>query len=205
MFRSLIILFAPQKGWKTIADQSWNVLVVFLFSILPLLVAGCVVEGWGMAQFGAQTGSIGRVIHLEQNQIITYEVIQFVLGLILLFFGGKFIQWVCVGFHTETSYRQAFTLTAYSLTPIFWMRFLDCVPSVPSWLCWGIGALGIMMLLYNGVALVIQPNTSVGFGMYLVSSLILVALTALCHFLAQGVAYGKFNIKPIIGLLFFPI
>jgi hypothetical protein len=62
-----------------------------------------------------------------------------------------------------------------------------------------------MMLLYNGVALVIQPNTSVGFGMYLVSSLILVALTALCHFLAQGVAYGKFNIKPIIGLLFFPI
>lgn len=205
MIRSLTILFVPLKGWQTIANQSWNVLVVFLFSVAPLLIASCAVEGWGMIQFGAKKGALGRIVHLEQNQILTFEIIQLGLGLLLLFLGAKFIQWVCVGFHTDTTYKQAFTLTAYALTPIFWIRFLDCIPAIPTWLCWGLGALGIMMVLYNGVALVIQPNTSVGFGMYLVSSLILVALTALSHFLAQGVAYGTFNIKPIFGNFFFPI
>ncbi len=157
-----------------------------------------------MIQFGAEKGGLGRIIRLDTNQIVTFEIIQLGLGLFLLFFGGKFIQWTCQGFHTETSYKQAFTLTAYGLTPLFWMRFLDGVPQVPSWLCWGLGALGILVAFYHGVALIIQPNTSVGFGMYLVSSITLIAISGLCHFLALGVAYEKFNIKPLFGHFLFP-
>jgi hypothetical protein len=52
--------------------------------------------------------------------------------------------------------------------------------------------------------LIIQPNTSVGFGMYLVSSMTLISISGLCHYLALGVAYEKFNIRPWAGHLFLP-
>lgn len=204
MIRSLLILFVPLKAWEKIADQSWNIFLVFFLSVGPLMAASCAFEGWAMIQFGAEKGGLGRIIRLDSGQIITFEIIQMGFGLFLLFFGGKFIQWICHGFHTETSYKQAFTLTAYALTPIFWFRFLDGIPQIPSWLCWGLGALGICIALYHGVALIIQPNTSVGFGMYLVSSITLIAISGLCHFLALGVVYQKFNIKPFVGQLFFP-
>ena len=203
MIRSLLILFVPLKAWEKIADQSWNVLLVFL-SVGPLMVASCAFEGWAMIQFGAEKGGLGRITRLESNQIITFEIIQVGLGLFLLFFGAKFIQWSCQGFHTVTTYKQAFTLTAYGLSPLFWLRFLDGMPQIPSWLCWGLGALGVLIALYHGVALIIQPNTSVGFGMYLVSSMTLISISGLCHYLALGVAYEKFNIRPWAGHLFLP-
>jgi hypothetical protein len=204
MIRSLLILFAPLKAWEKIAAQQWNVLLVFFISVSPLMVASCAVEGWAMIKFGAEKGNLGRLIRLDNNQIITFEIIQLGLGLFLLFVGAKFIQWTCEGFHNETTYKQAFTLTAYGLTPLFWMRFLDGFPAIPSWLCWGLGALGILIALYHGVALVIQPNTSVGFGMYLLASMTLIAISGLCHFLALGVAYEKFNIKLFVGYFYFP-
>ena len=204
MIRSLLILFAPLKAWEKIAEQSWSVLLIFFLSVGPLMVASCAFEGWAMIQFGAEKGSIGHIIRLDTNRIITFEIIQIGLGLFLLFVGAKFIQWSCHGFHTETTYKQSFTLTAYGLTPLFWVRFLDGIPQIPTWLCWGMGALGLLIAFYHGVALIIQPNTSAGFGMYLVSSATLIAISGLCHYLALGVAYETFNIKPLVGHFFFP-
>jgi hypothetical protein len=194
MIRSVLILVVPIKGWQTISDQSWNVLLVFFASVAPILLAGCALEGWAMNTFGAQKGGLGRIIFLDPSKVMTLELIQCALGVALLFLGSKMILWICSSFHEETTYKQAFNLTAYGLTPVFWMRFLDAFPMVPSWFCWGMGAVGITYVLYHGVALILQPNTSIGFGLYLVTCFTLIALSGMAHFLAQGFAYGNFNI-----------
>ncbi|MEL0060553.1 MAG: YIP1 family protein [Verrucomicrobiales bacterium] len=200
MYRSLMLLFTPMTGWQKIANQSWHVLVVFLFSIGPIMVASCAVEGWTMLKFGAGKGPFGNLIELEPSRILSYEILQLALGIVLVFAGGKFIQWVCGGFQTEATYRQSFTLTAYGLTPVFWLRFLDGLPAIPTWICWALAAIAIMVVLYHGVALILQPSTSIGFGLYLVSSASLVALSGITHFVATGILTEQFDLPAFLKM-----
>jgi hypothetical protein len=201
MIRSLLLIFSPMTAWQKIADQSWHFLVVFLFSVAPLLLASCALEGWAMLKFGVGKGIFGDTIIMDQDKIISFQILQLILNLGLMFLGALFIKWICQGFQTEATYQQAFTLTAYGLTPVFWLRFLDSAPAIPTWLCWGIAALGIMTILYHGIALMLQPSTSIGFGLYLVSSFSLVAFSGIAHFVATGILTERFELPSLVRVL----
>ena len=120
MIRSLLILFVPLKAWEKIADQSWNVLLVFL-SVCPLMVASCAFEGWAMIQFGAEKGGLGRITRLESNQIITFEIIQVGLGLFLLFFGANPV--VVPGFPHRNDLQTSFHPDSLRFEPSFLATF----------------------------------------------------------------------------------
>ncbi len=147
-----------------------------------------------MLRFGAKANALGRVFHLSREQIITFESVQIILGILLFFLGAKFIQWVSAGFHFERSYRQCFTLTVFGITPIFWWRLADGFPLAPSWGCWAMAALWILFMFYHGVAEIFKPDTSLGFGLYLLASLSIIGLTGLAHLLAQIVLDRQFSV-----------
>ena len=56
---------------------------------------------------------------------------------------------------------------------------------------WGIGAAFAMSLLYHGVAQMMRPEQTKGFGLYLVSMVLIVFFTGFSHFIAIQVLHGR--------------
>ena len=193
MIRALMLLLVPLLTWERIAKSQWNCLVIFFVSFLPLLALTIAIEGGGMYSLGARFNDYGRLIKITQQQAIQFQAVQAGLSLIILIAGTKLILWVCEGFHSPTTFRQAFTLAAYGITPLLLIRVIDGHPAIPTWVCFAIGSVGTVFVLYHGIALVLQPDTSVGFGLYLICSLVLVLLAGLSHFIAQIFAQRKLN------------
>ncbi len=193
MFRAITLILVPQSTWERIAASQWNSLVIFLISFLPLLALTAAIEGLGMARFGAYINDYGRTIEITREQAIQFQAVQIALSLLVLGLGTKLVLWVADGFHSPTTFKQAFTLTAYAITPLLWFRIIDGHPGVPTWVCFALGAVGLIFVMYHGIALVLQPDTSVGFGLYLICSLVLVLLAGLAHFITQIMAQRKLN------------
>ncbi len=198
MLRAITLVLVPQSTWERIASSQWNALVIFLFSFLPLLALTAAIEGFGMLRLGAYVNDYGRTIEITQQQAIQFEAVQVALTLLVLGLGTKLVLWVADGFHSPTTFKQAFTLTAYAMTPLLWFRIIDGHPSIPTWVCFAIGAVFVIFVMYHGIALVLQPDTSVGFGLYLVCSLVLVLSAGLAHFVTQIVAQRKFNFASLV-------
>ncbi len=192
-----MLILVPQSTWQRIATSQWNSLVIFLVSFLPLLLVTAAAEAFGMIRLGAHFNDYGRLIEVNQQQAIYFQGIQLALTGLILILGTKLVLWVCDGFHSPTTFRQAFTVTAYAITPLLWARLPNAIPQIPSWVCFAVGATGIVVVLYHGIALVLEPDTSVGFGLYLVCSLVLVLSAGLAHFVLQIVAERKLNIASL--------
>ena len=199
MFRALMLVLVPQATWERIASAQWNSFAVFLVSFLPLLGLTTAIEGLGMMYLGASINDYGRTIEVTMEQVIQFQGVQLALSLLILIIGTKLVLWVSDGFHSPTTFRQAFTLAAYSISPLLWLRILDGHPAVPTWVCFGVGAVGIFFTMYHGIAFVLQPDTSVGFGLYLICSIVLILLAGLSHFIVQIVAQRKFNFASLLS------
>ena len=95
----------------------------------------------------------------------------------------------------RTNYFQSFVVMAYGFEPIILARILDGFPVINTWVCWVIGVAVSTSVLYHGVGMVLRPEQTKGFGLYLISILIIVLVSALAHFAAVGVLEGKI-LKP---------
>jgi hypothetical protein len=134
----------------------------------------------------------GPVVTVSPEVILGYSLTYIGLGLVMVFLGATLIQWVTEGFNFDPGFGQCFTVAAYGFSPIFLAHLLDSFPQINTWLCWGIGAVGIFFVLYHGIALVLKPDITKGFGLYLLSSLLLVILSLLGHFVMVSVLFNKF-------------
>lgn len=188
-----MLLLIPHNMWDRIASKQWSILMILLFSFLPFLALSTFVEGFGMLYLGTSVNDYGRTHKINQQQVIQFQAVQVGISLLVLFLGTKLVLWVCEGFHSPVTYRQAFTLTAYGITPLLWLRICDGAPAMPTWVCFAIGAVGVFYVMYHGIAFILEPDTSVGFGLYLICSLVLVLLAGLAHFVVQIVAQRKFD------------
>ena len=56
----------------------------------------------GHVEIGAGKGPFGNLIELEPSRILSYEILQLALGIVLLFAGGKFVS----GFAEDFKPRQ---------------------------------------------------------------------------------------------------
>ncbi len=193
MITALSLLITPARTWDRIAKADRPIWHVLLLALLPLLLLSCAAEGYALIHWGEKSSEFGDVITTSKDLAIRHETVQIALGLVLVFLGSKFILWVGEGFNFEPDYKQCFTLVAYSASPVFLARFLDSLPAINTWICWTIGALGMMSVLYQGIAFVMQPSPTKGFGLYLLSAIVLVPLSGICHLLALSVLHGKIS------------
>ena len=80
---------------------------------------------------------------------------------------------------------------AYGLSPLFLLRLLDAFPSVPPWVPWSIGILLSIGALYHGVPRMMEPDPAHAFGLFLMSSLVLLLVTGLVRFVTWWYLEGK--------------
>jgi len=193
MLKVFQLVFSPTTAWAKIAETQRSVIVVFLLNSLPLMLCGAALEGWGLRKLGVFTGELDRVkpIPLPLDRVIRFEVFHLVMDLLLLFLAAKLLEWMFESFHSRSKFLPAFTTMAYSLGPFFVARGLAGIPSLNTWVCFAFSILLALHVLYYGVGVVMQPDQTKGFGLFVSGALAMVILAGLCHFMGVFALQGR--------------
>jgi hypothetical protein len=93
-------------------------------------------EGYGLAHWGKPRGEISYIKIIPLPQAFVYEFVQIILLVGIVFVVAWLIKSLGETFHGRHTFRQAFTVAAYGLSPVFLMRIFDIFPSVSPWLTW---------------------------------------------------------------------
>jgi hypothetical protein len=214
MIRALQLIFLPAAGWERIVLDQRKWVAILAGYLIPLLLLLAATEGFGLVRWGkAQSATMlkkpgqetfgliywskadGRSAHLKKFSLaeaLTYETLQFILSLGIVFLAASLIKTFGETFHGRHTFPQAFTVVAYGLGPLFLLRLLDASPSVPPWLTWVIGIALSLAVIYHGLPTVMRPDPAHAFGLYLTSALLLLIITGLTRFLTAWYLQGKF-------------
>ena len=191
MITAFQLIFSPFETWEKISTAQRGFIWVMGVYLLPLLVIACGVEGYLLSRWGEKRGEFGFIVKVPVDLAVRYTAAYFVILLASIIVSAKFLALASDSFNVRTSYLQSFTVMAYGFGPLILVRILDGFPQVPSWLCWILGAVASISVLYHGIGMVLKPDQTKGFGLYLMSIIILVLVSGLGHFAALAVLHGK--------------
>ncbi len=185
MIKALLFLIDPANTWEKVDKSSPSPPRVFITYLLPLILLGTAVEAWGLIKLGLDEGRfVDRRIQVSQEVAIRYAAVQGAFGLTVAFLGAIVFKAIGEGFQRRQTYANAFSTLGYSLGPYYLARMLDALPFMNTWICWGLGAVLTVSLLYRAVPRLMKPDPSNALGVYLLCSLVLVGVLALSHFIA---------------------
>ena len=195
MIKTLLLVLYPAATWDRIvlAKRGW--LTILLFFLLPLWVLAGVAEGYGLVHWGKPGGEFSHVKSFSHSQALIFEFLQLLLMLILVLVSARLIRAVGETFHGRHTFNQAFTVTAYGLSPFFVLRILDISPGVSSWMYWATWIISMFLCfgtMYHGIPRVMQPDPPQAFGLYVVSSFLLMMISGLVRFLTFWYIAGNF-------------
>ena len=193
MIRSFPILFAPSGVFPKIALAVPNALVVFFVELLPLLLVSLWVEFYGMTHWPEKLGDFGTASVLPQPLALQYTGAQFVIFIASLLIGSTVLREVSISSETQVTWSQCFLTLCYCLTPLAFSRVLDAIPAMNTWVCWAIGSTLTARALYHGVAVLLKPEQTKGFGLFLFAFVLITFLSALGHLMGQLVLQGRLN------------
>ena len=191
MFNALLLIFAPIPAWERISRGSRSLAYLLLSYLLPLVAAGCVAEGYGLVRWGKWQGDVPHLKKFPAGEALIFEIGQFVLLLAIVFLGARLIKAIGETFHGRHTFGQAFVAVAYGMSPFFLLRFLDAFAAVSPWITWSLGILLSVGVMYQGLPRVMEPDPPHAFGLYLMSSLLLILITGLARFVTAWYLAGK--------------
>jgi hypothetical protein len=191
MIKAIQLIFFPFKTWERIAEAGHSIFYILLAAVAPMLAIGLGLERAALIRWGDRMGEFGHVTHISPELATKYSAAQCLLILFGIFVISIVVQLVAQSFQMRVTYKQCFTLVAYGYTGIILSRVIDALPFLPTWVCWALGTLLSLSLLYHGVGLVLKPEQTKGFGMYLITMILFILFGGLSHFIALSVLDGR--------------
>ena len=191
MIRAVQLIFAPAGTWEKIVLASRGFVFIFFVNLLPLVAVTSAAESWGMFRWGESRNEFGHIVTIPAELAVRYGVATSILGLLLALVSSRFLLSVARSFDAPATFTQAFTTMAYGLGPVYLARFIDAFPAINTWVCWAIGVVVSISLLYHGVGMVMKPEQTKGFGLYIFTTVFVIVLSGLAHFLALSLLHGK--------------
>lgn len=191
MIRAFALLIMPEKTWLAIIQSKRGVIATLLTGLLPLLLLSCLAEGYALTHWGSQAALQKYNIILTPALAWRFETVQVLAGLVMVFGAAQLTRWTGESFELRRPFAMSFTLAVYSLSPVFWARFLHCFPAVNLWITWALGVCGCVYLLYQGVGVVLQPEPTKGFGVYILLAFLFSMLTGMAHMVGLMFLQGK--------------
>ena len=191
MIKALLLIIEPNATWDGIIRARRSILFILGAFLVPLLLLTAAGEGYGLVHWG-KWQELGRLKKFPIGEAVVVEAAQFLLSLLVVCAGAKMVRAVGETFRGRHTYTQAFTVVAYSLSPVFLLRLLDAFSGVSPWVGWGIGIALCISLLYQGVPRVMEPDPSHAFGLYLMSALLLVLFSGVVRYLTAAYLKGEF-------------
>ena len=202
MIKAFLLVFEPTATWERIFRAQRSFSFVLWCFLMPLLLLVSLAEGIGLHRLGKWQHDAMRLKQFELGEAVLFEVVQVLLGFVVVLVAAWLFKSLGETFHGRHNLAQTFTVAAYGLSPWLVVRMLDAFPSVSPWIPWITWAIGILLsvgVLYHGIPRVMMPDPPHAFGLYLMSSILLMALTALMRFVTAWYLQGRF--KPVETLL----
>ena len=187
-----MFIFMPQRGWNSVVEDKRGIPFVLFLYVMPLLAITGVIEGLGLAKWGKEQSAVLPLKTFSVVDIKLYVLLQFLMGIVVVFVGAKMVQSICEAFRGRQTYSQTFRLTAYGLGPMFLCRIFDAAPFLPWWLVMTVGMVLSIAALYNGVPRIMEPDPPQAFGLYVATAVVLVLVTGMGRFLTAWWLDGQF-------------
>jgi hypothetical protein len=194
MLKAILLVLEPMATWEKIFLKRRGMVFILLVHLLPLLLFTSVCEGYGLVHWGKHRGQVKEVEHLKtfaRSEAVLYEAAQFFLSLVVVFVGAKMVKSIGETFHGRHTYTQAFSAVAYGLSPLFLLRVFDAFPSVNPWVPWSVGILLSVVALYHGLPRMMEPDPTHAFGLFLMSSLLVLLVSGLVRFITWWYLAGR--------------
>ncbi|MGV3772403.1 MAG: hypothetical protein ACO1QB_05840 [Verrucomicrobiales bacterium] len=154
-----------------------------------LLAAG--VEGYSLHKIGIKRTEYSNYSPIPLDQVIKYESVAMGSILVAAVIVAHFLRKAAISVNVRVSYFLCLATLIYGLGPLILSHLLDAIPGFPSWVAFAIGIGLTCCSLYHGVALMLKPDQTKGFGLYLFAVVLLIVLTGLGHFIGMQVLNGK--------------
>jgi hypothetical protein len=191
MLLVIFTIFSPVEGWHRAAEAGRSAGRFILLHLVPLILIGCAAEGYGMLKWGKRIGDFGAVRDYAQPEVIRYQALWFAVLLAVVVLSAMATRVMGNTFHTRQTFQQTLTLTTIGLGPIFLLRALDALPAMNPWIAWGIAAVLVMAVLYQGVPAVMSPDPAHAIGLYFSTAIVLVMASGVGRLLMVGVLQGR--------------
>lgn len=183
MIRVFFLLFEPGPNWDRIARRRRGFAFVLCLYLMPTIVISSLVEGWGLQRWGKWQPSFEKFKEITLNGIITFEIIQMGLFLIMVLVSALLLLKISQTFESRHNYLQAFTTMAYGFSPLFLMHLMDIGPLVHPWLSLALGILLSVWILYQGIPRVMQPDPTHTFGLFLSMIFVVIMMAGMARVL----------------------
>ena len=178
MIKAFFLIFEPGVAWARIAQVQRGFAYILGLYLLPMIVLSSVAEGWGLYHWGKWQPQFQKVrVFPHRAEIITIEVIQAGLFLIMVLLSALLLLKISQTFENRRNFLQAFTTMSYAFSPFFVVHLFDAGRMIHPATTWLIGIALTCWVLYQGIPLVMQPDPTHAFGVYL-SSIFVILLTS---------------------------
>ena len=194
MLKALLLIFEPAATWEKILRARRGIVFILALHLLPLLLITSVCEGYGLVHWGKPRGQeqvVAKVEVFPRGEVVIFEAAQLLLTLLMVFGCAKMLKSIDETFHGRHNYTQAFATLAYGLSPFFLLRLFDALPAVPAWVTWSIGIILSIQVLYHGLPRMMEPDPTHGFGLFLMSGVLLLVSTAIVRFITWWYLIGR--------------
>jgi hypothetical protein len=193
MIKALLMILMPARTWERIANTArsfWFVLFLYLGPTLVLSIAG---ELAGRDYFAKRNAS-DELQPMAEKLAIRYGSVEFVSGLMVVFLCAWLVKMLSKTFHHRNTYEECFRVVAYASGPFLLFRLLDVIPGMLPWVTFAIGMLVSVSTMYSGIPRVLKPDPPHAFGLYLMSSIMLIMVSGWGRFLTLLVLQGKITL-----------
>ena len=191
VIKALFLISEPGAAWDRVVQSGRNLMSVLFFYLLPMMLVVAAAEGWGLMEWGKRQATAGHVRKFSAGEAVVYELTQSLLMLMTIAVCAHFLKMLAKTERRCVTYRQTFTVVIYGLSPLFLLRLLDAVPVINPWTIWAIGITLSLAIVYHGIPRVMAPEPTDAIGLYLISSLVLVAATGLERFITVWYLEGR--------------
>jgi Yip1-like protein len=195
MFKALLFIFWGGPAWDRVAQARRSLMFIFTLYLLPMLLIVGAAEGYGLKHWGKWQSTFGQYRNFTTREVEVFEAIQLLLALTVVLVCAQLVKIMAETFHGRHTYTQAFTLVAYGLSPLFLFRLLDAHPLMNPWITWALGIVLSVSVVYQGLPRVMAPDPTHAFGLYLVSSMVLVLATFLARLFTAFYLSGTINFQ----------
>jgi hypothetical protein len=195
VIRAFFLIFKPTAAWERILQVQPGMVFLLVRYLLPMMLIAAGAEGFGMVHWGKPQTVIHRIQKFTIGETVLYEIARLLMMLLIVASCAVLIKMFAETFGKRHTLRQTLTLVIYALSPLFLFRLLDMMPEFNPWITWGIGIVLCTEVLYQGVPRLMEPDPPNAFGLYFMSSLVLVATTGLERFMTAWYLQGR--MRPI--------
>jgi Yip1 domain len=177
MIRALSLVWDPATVWERIVQERKSLGLVFLAYFFPMMILGALGEGITLEHWRTWTAGTHGVMRFNFGQIVVFETIRSVMTCVITGVSAYVIWLLREPFYARYNYREALMLVMYSTCPMLLCQVLTGVPQISLWLSWAVGVYFSLRIFYPGVRGLAKTDPGSATGLYLLSSLLIIALT----------------------------